>query len=158
MEQPDKNHRIKFLGSALLPIILLLVLLFVFLKFGPLGVFKTVIPPIENVFIQKVIFSPEHLTLEVFNDGPEPVTIAQLLVNDAYWKFDMHPKQTLSPLEKGKIEIDYPWLEGDFEKITLISRNGVAFEKEVEVAAITPTFNLFYFKTFVLLGIYVGVI
>jgi zinc transporter ZupT len=70
----------------------------------------------------------------------------------------MHPSNKLNPLEKGIIKINYPWLEGDFEKITLISKNGVTFEKEVEVAAITPTFNFFYFKTFVLLGIYVGVI
>jgi zinc transporter ZupT len=61
-------------------------------------------------------------------------------------------------LEKGTIEIDYPWLEGDFEKITLVSRNGVIFEAEVEAATTTPLFNWHYAKTFVLLGIYVGVI
>src|SRR3989344_7906930 len=70
----------------------------------------------------------------------------------------MHPTNTLQPLKKAKIEVYYPWLEGDFEKITLISRNGVTFEKEIEAAVITPRFSLHYFKTFVLLGIYVGVI
>ncbi len=70
----------------------------------------------------------------------------------------MSPSNTLNPLEKGTIEIDYPWLDGDFEAIKLVSRNGVTFEKEIEAATITPTFNLHYFKTFILLGIYVGVI
>src|SRR3989338_7241787 len=60
--------------------------------------------------------------------------------------------------DRGKVEINYPWLEGDFEKITLVSRNGVTFEKEIDVASVTPTFNSFYLKTFALLGIYVGVI
>ncbi len=157
MEQQEQS-KLKLWASALLPVFLLIVLLFVFLKFGPLGVFKASVPPIENAFIQKVIFSPEHITLDVLNDGPEPVTIAQVLVNDVYWKFDMKPSQTLEPLEKGKIELFYPWNDGDFERITLISRNGVTFEKEINVATLTPKFNFFYFKTFVLLGIYVGVI
>ncbi|MBS3096879.1 ZIP family metal transporter [Candidatus Woesearchaeota archaeon] len=158
METTEKQNKLKLWVSALLPVFLLIILLFVFLKFGPLGVFKSSVPPIEVAFIQRVAFSPEHITLEVFNDGPEPVTIAQVMVNGAYWKFDMEQSKTLNPLEKGKIDIFYPWLDGDFEKITLISRNGVTFEKEIEVATLTPTFNFFYFKTFVLLGIYVGVI
>ena len=129
-----------------------------FVHFGPLGVFKSNIVPIENLFIERVILSPERITLEVFNDGPEPITIAQALVNDAYWQFEMYPDTTLEPLDRGRIEIDYPWLEGDVEIIKLISRNGVVFEKEVEVASLTPTFNSFYLRMFVLLGIYVGVI
>jgi len=156
--QPEKQSKVKFLMGALLPLILLGILLLVFVKFGPLGVFKSSVVPIENIFIQRVVFSLDHISLEVFNDGPEPVTIAQVLVNDAYWQFEMTPTTTLESLDRGKIEINYPWLEGDFEKITLVSRNGVTFEKEIEVASITPVFNSFYLKTFVLLGIYVGVI
>ncbi|HLG24891.1 MAG TPA: metal transporter [Candidatus Nanoarchaeia archaeon] len=156
--QSEKQSRVKFWSRALLPLILLGILLFIFVKFGPLGVFQSTVVPIENVFIQRVVFSPEHISLEVFNDGPEPVTIAQVLVNDAYWRFEMYPSTTLEPLDKGKIDINYPWLEGDFEKITLISRNGVTFEKEIDVASITPVFNRVYLKAFILLGIYVGVI
>ncbi len=160
MEIPiqEKTNKVKLWTSALLPLILLGILLLVFVKFGPLGVFKSTVVPIENIFIQRVVFSPEHILLEVFNDGPEPVTIAQVLVNDAYWQFEMTPSTTLEPLDKGRIDIDYPWLEGDAEVIKLISRNGVVFEKEIDIASITPTFNRFYLKTFALLGIYVGVI
>ena len=159
MENPPENQgKVKFWAMALLPLILLGILLLIFVKFGPLGVFKSTVVPIENIFIQRVVFSSEHISLEVFNDGPEPVTIAQVLVNDAYWQFEMAPSTTLEPLDSGKIDIDYPWLEGDAEAIKLISRNGVVFEKEIEVASVTPTFNSFYLKTFVLLGIYVGVI
>ena len=156
--QPESQSKLKFWTRALLPLILLGILLFIFVKFGPLGVLKSNIVPIEKAFIQRVIFSPERITLEVFNDGPEQVTIAQVLVNDAYWQFEMTPDNTLEPLDKGKVSIAYPWLEGDAELIKLISRNGVVFEKEVEVASITPTFNTFYLKTFILLGVYVGVI
>ena len=158
MEQPDKNHRIKFLGSALLPIILLLVLLFVFLKFGPLGVFKAELPPIEEVFIQRFILEPEQIFIEIINDGPEPVTIAQVSVNEVFWQYTMEPSKTLLPLEKGTIKLNYPWIEGDPYRITLIASDGVTFEGEIGVATETPKFNFLFFKTFVLLGIYVGVI
>lgn len=141
-----------------MPLLLLLVLLAVFLKRGPLGVFKASVPPIEEIFIQKVTFSPEYLVVEVMNDGPEPVTIAQALVNEVYWQFTMTPSQTLAPRERGRIEIAYPWVEGDVEKIMLISRNGVTFETEVAVATVTPALSFRYFKSFVLLGVYVGVI
>jgi len=144
--------------NALLPVFLLLVLLLVFLKYGPLGVFKASVPPIEEVFIQKVTFSPDHIVVDVINDGPEPVTIAQILVNEVFWQFHMAPSQTLNPLERGRIDISYPWVEGDVERITLVSRNGVTFETEVDVATVTPTFNFLYFKSFMLLGVYVGVI
>src|SRR3989344_6465881 len=107
------QSKLKIWSSAFLPIILLILLLFVFLKFGPLGVFKSSVAPIENVFIQNVIFSPEHIALDIINDGPEPVTIAQVLVNEAYWQFTIEPSSTLNPLDKAKIEISYPWLEGD---------------------------------------------
>ena len=157
MEQ-EKNHRIKFLGRALLPIVLLFILLFVFIQFGPLGVFKATLPPIEKIFIQRIILEPEQITLKVINDGPEPVTIAQVTVNEVFWQFSMHPTGTLMPLEKGKIKLHYPWLEGDPYSITLFASDGVTFEGEIGVATETPKFNFLFFKSFVLLGIYVGVI
>lgn len=157
-QESEKINAVKVFASALAPVVLLFVFLFIFLKFGPLGVFKGTVPPIEDIFIQKVVFSPEHITVKVFNDGPESVTIAQALINDVYWQFTMSPSNTLKPLERGIVEFSYPWVEGDVERITLLSRNGVTFGKEVEVAFLTPVFNFVYFKTFTLLGIYVGVI
>ena len=158
INQEQDGGKLKIWISALMPLILLGIFLLLFVKFGPLGVFKSTVAPFENLFIQKVSFSPEHITLDVFNDGPEPVTVAQVMVNDAYWKFEIQPSNILEPLGKGKIEIGYPWLEGDVKIIKVVSRNGITFEKEIAAATITPKFNWFYFKVFVLLGIYVGVI
>ena len=157
MEQENYN-RLKFWGSALLPVILLIILLIAFLKFGPLGVFKAALPPIEKIHIQRTILEPEQLTVMAINDGPEPVTISQATINEVLWKFTMEPSNTLQPLEQGVIKFNYPWLEGDPYIITLFSSNGVTFEHEIGVATETPKFNILYFKTFVLLGIYVGVI
>ena len=158
MPEQTKYHKIRFWISALLPLVFLAALFYIFLNFGPLGVFKTALPPIEEAFIQRIILEPEQISVNIINDGPEPVTIAQVLINDIYWQFSMTPSQTLAPLKRGVIKLQYPWLEGDPLRITLISRNGITFEGEVGVAIETPQFNILYSRTFVLLGIYVGVI
>jgi len=158
MNTSKGSRGLKLLASFLLPVVLLVILLLGFLEYGPLGVFEASVPPIEELFIQNVIFEPEQITLEVFNDGPEPVTVSQLLVHEILWQFEMSPSNTLVPLESGEVSMFYPWIEGDPISFTLISNNGVTFEKEIEVAFTTPQVNFLYVKTFVLLGFYVGVI
>src|SRR3989338_4008717 len=96
-----QQQPLKMWLHAFLPLVLLGILLVFFLKFGPLGVFSSTLVPLENAFIQKVWFSPDHMSIEVFNDGPEAVIIAQVLVNDAYWQFSMLPDTELQPLEHG---------------------------------------------------------
>lgn len=148
----------KTIFYILLPLIFLGIFLFTFLKYGPIGVFKTSVAPIEDALIQKVVFTPENITFQVYNNGPETVTIAQVLINDAYWKFEMTPDTTLEPLERATVSIFYPWLPGDPQIISLLSQNGVLFQKEIEAAVITPQPNRDYVQAFVLLGLYVGVI
>jgi len=46
---------------ALLPVVLLIGLLFIFVNFGPLGVFKADLPPIENIFIERFVLEPDTI-------------------------------------------------------------------------------------------------
>ncbi len=154
----ETNRGLKTWISFLLPLVLLAGLLWGFIKYGPLGVFKADLPPVEKLAIQRVVFTPERIDLEVFNDGPEPVTVAQAVVNEVIWKFKMEPSNTLKPLESGVVRMAYPWTDGDPIAFTLISSDGVTFEKNVEVSFLTPTVDATYLRTFVLLGFYVGVI
>ena len=66
-------------------------------------------------------------------------------------------KARLSYIQTEILE-NYPWIKGDPYRITLFASDGVTFEGEIGVAFETPTFNFLFFKSFVLLGIYVGVI
>lgn len=156
--QTESTSKFRFWGNVFLPLILLGLLIIVFLAIGPLGVFKAALPPIEEVSIQRIILQPNEITLKVVNDGPDPVTIAQVLVNESYWKFEMEPSQTLPRLGRGTIKIYYPWVEGNLEKIKLLSRNGITFDAEIPVATTSPSLNLQYLSSFALLGVYVGVI
>lgn len=153
------NNATKAWALFVMPLILFGTLLALFLQYGPLGVFQAGFPPVENLFIKQVLFAPEHITLHVFNDGPEEVKIGQTIINDVYWQFDMDPvSHVLQPLENGALKFFYPWISGEPMTFKLIASDGVVFEKEVPIAFLTPVIDWEYIRTFVLLGLYVGVI
>ncbi|MBI5223494.1 ZIP family metal transporter [Candidatus Micrarchaeota archaeon] len=141
---------------AILPILLLVALVGVFLAYGPLGLLKTAFPPIESVSFERVTLEQDVILLEIINDGPDPVTISQVLINDAYNQFEID-HQTVSHLEGAKIRMNYPWAEGMPLKITLLTADGLTFDKDIAVATESPKFGITQLLTFTTLGIYVGV-
>src|ERR671919_1489326 len=95
--------------AALGPLVLVAALVVVFLVTDPIGELREV-PPVESVAVERTVLTENKITLRVRNDGPDPVTISQVLVNDAYWNYSL-PDQTLERLESATIELDYPWDE-----------------------------------------------
>jgi zinc transporter ZupT len=153
-----KNAKIRFILAFLMPLVLVVIMIWFFLQKGPMGVFEGNFPPVEKIFVERVVFEPNKIILKVLNDGPEDVSVAQLIVNDVIWKFNMYPTHALKPLGNANIEFYYPWVEGDPLVFKLVSSNGIAFEKSVDVGFLSPVVDEKYIKTFVLLGVYVGVI
>jgi zinc transporter ZupT len=144
---------------ALLPLILLLALVAAFLALDPLSFFTGAFPPLEELSVQRVTF-PENgrLQIEVINGGPDPVSIAQVLVDDAYWQFAITPDPNLERLEQATIDVPYPWVDGEPLVVTLITATGVTFEEEVDVAVTSPRVDTRTLLAYGLLGIYVGVV
>ncbi|MDQ3941410.1 MAG: ZIP family metal transporter, partial [Actinomycetota bacterium] len=91
------------------------------------------------------------------NDGPDPVTIAQVLVNDAYWQHSVTDR-SLARLETATVRIAYPWDEGLPLNIALVTSTGVTIEHEIEAAALTPPVDSSTLAIYSLLGLYIGVI
>ena len=141
------------------PLLLLGALVWVFLTYGPLGVFQAAFPPVEELSIQRIVLpEPGVIQLEIINGGPDPVTVAQVLVDEAYWVHTIEPARTIPRLGRATITIPYSWVEGDTHEIMLITATGVTFTAEIAVATESPKPNALYLGTFTLLGIYVGVI
>ena len=116
-------------------------------------------PPIETLSVQRVqLPAPGRIELEVVNGGPDPITIAQVLVDDAYWQFTMDPAAPLDRLQSAQISIPYPWVAGETHAIALISSTGVLFAAEVPIAIESPRANQESFLRFALVGFYVGVV
>ncbi len=143
---------------VLLPFVLLAALLFALKVFDPVGQLSAGFPPIEELTIQRIILRPNEMVVKVVNGGPQPVTIAQVQVDDAYWDHSMAPGREIQRLGQATITIPYPWVEGETHRVKLLSSTGLAFEKEIPVAVLSPQPSLGFVLMFAMLGIYVGVI
>ena len=115
-------------------------------------------PPVEKLTFQRVRLGDEGIIITVLNDGPDPVTIAQVQVDDAYWAFSADPGTELGHLNRTILTIPYPWVQGDTHVVRIVTSNGVTFDYEVAVAVQTPQADGRYFAVFTLIGLYVGVL
>jgi zinc transporter ZupT len=140
------------------PLLLLAVLLVFLFRGGPGDVLKGNAPPVENLAITQVRLQPGNIELSVLNDGPDQVTIAQVVVDDAFWAFQASPGNTLAHLQRARISIPYPWVQGETHVVRLLTSSGLTFERDIPVAIETPTPNARFLGTFALIGLYVGVI
>ena len=141
------------------PLLLLALLVMTFLRFGPVGVFRKSFPPVEELSVERIVLPrPGEIRVRVINSGPEPVTIAQVLVDDAAWAHSLDGGRTLGRLERRTLTIPYPWVEGEPVVVTLLTATGLTFGGEVAVATETPRASGRFIGTFALLGIYAGVI
>ncbi len=144
---------------ALLPLLLLAALVAGFLLLDPLRFFQGAFPPLEELTVQRVTFpAPGQIRLAVIIGGPDPVTIAQVTVDDAYWLHTISPGRTLGRLDTATIDLAYPWVDGEPLPINLITATGVTFPAEVDVAVESPRTDGRTLLAYGLLGIYVGVI
>jgi zinc transporter, ZIP family len=145
--------------KGLAPLVLLAILVGVFLRTGTAGVFRPSLPPVEELTVERIRL-PQFGVMEVrvVNGGPETVTVAQVMVDDANWVHSIDGSRTIDRLESRTITIPYPWVEGEPHTIALVSSTGLTFTGEVPVAALSPLVGPRYLTTFALLGIYAGVI
>ena len=144
---------------AIVPLILLAGVVALFVSNGAGLQTPDGLPPIEELSIQRVTLpAADQVVVEVVNSGPQPVTIAQVIVDDAYWDFQITPSDTLPRLASATIRIPYPWVKAEAHTINLVTSTGTQFTVSVPVAIETPPIDSRTFLNFALIGIYIGVI
>jgi zinc transporter ZupT len=144
---------------ALLPLILLAGLLALIVSTTPADTLRGEgAPPVERLSIQRALLRPDGIVLSVLNDGPDDVTIAQVIVDDAYWGFTAEGGTSLKHLGRTTITVPYPWVEGEAHFVKLVTSTGTTFEHEIPVAVLTPQADGRHLLAFTLIGLYVGVI
>jgi zinc transporter, ZIP family len=157
-EQNTPTWGARHVFLALIPLLLLggLIALLVVTNAG-LG--ARTAPPIEELTIDRISLpARDQLIVEVTNGGPDPVTIAQVLVDDNYWAFAISPAAEIPRLGRATIAVPYPWVQDEPHVVTLLSSNGVTFVGEVAVATLSPAPTAATFGSYALLGVYVGFI
>lgn len=144
--------------AALAPLLLLALLLILIVRTAPgASLASRDAPPVERLSISRAQLRPDGILLRVLNDGPDPVTIAQVTVDDAYWAFEAE-KKVLGHLGQTTVRIPYPWVGGEAHLVKILTSTGTTFEHEIAVAVETPQPDARYLLTFTLIGLYVGVI
>ena len=144
--------------TTLIPLAALGLLVVLFATTNPLAAFKSNLPPIEQLTVQRIALEPGRMIVSIVNGGPVPVTIAQVEVDDAFWLFDIQPSPTLPRLGTATIALNYPWVRGEPHVVTLVTATGATFTGTVAIAAETPKPGLREFGAYGLLGVYVGIL
>jgi ZIP family zinc transporter len=145
--------------AALIPLALLALLILLIVRTGPTESLRgDGVPPVERLSVERAILDSNGITLSVLNDGPDPVTIAQVTVDDAYWAFTSENGAVLNHLGKTRLVIPYPWVEGEAHLVKIVTSTGTTFEHEIPVAVTSPKADAQFLLAFTLIGLYVGVI
>ena len=146
-------------AAAALPLVLLLAVVAIFLATGAGIPAPPGLPPVEQLSVQRIVLpEPNRIVMSVINSGPDPVTIAQVIVDDAYWQFEIEPGATIPRFGTATIRIPYPWVRTEPHAITLVTSTGLTFGATIPLAVQTPSADLGTVLQFALIGIYVGVI
>jgi hypothetical protein len=114
-------------------------------------------PPAEELAVERTVLKPGEIALTVRNDGPDAVSIAQAVVNDAFAQFS-GAEDPIGRLETATVKVVQPWVEGEAYEVALVTSSGGTIAHEIPVAVETPAADAGFFGLMALLGIYVGVI
>jgi zinc transporter ZupT len=114
-------------------------------------------PPAEELAVERTVLSPGVIELTVRNDGPDAVTVAQAVVNDAFVQFS-GAEDPIGRLESTRVRLQQPWVEGEAYEVALLTSSGGTITHEIPAAVETPSTGASFFGLLALLGIYVGVI
>ena len=153
------RDRLRTTMYAAVPLVLVGVLAAFVIVRGPAASLRPEgFPPVERLSVQRVTLDSGGIHVSVLNDGPDPVTIAQVAVDDALWAFATDATWPLPHLGRASLTIPYMWVTGEAHHVKLITSAGATFEHEIPVAVATPRGGAGALATFALIGLYVGVL
>lgn len=141
----------------LIPVILLAGVIALFLTTGG-GLDLESPAPVEDLDVERYHLERNSVELYVRNTGPDELTIATVIINDAVMPFKVDPSPTIPRLGRATIQVNYAWSYAEAYGIKIMTTNAVAFETDIPVAFQTPEPSSATFWGFTLIGLYVGVI
>ena len=113
--------------------------------------------PQESLTVERTVLKPGEIQLHVRNDGPDPVRVRQVIVNDGFAPFTQ-TNDDIGRLGGSEIDVDYPWIEGQDYEVLLLTDTGVTIDHTITAATETPGADLGFYGLMALIGLYVGII
>jgi zinc transporter ZupT len=139
------------------PLILLAAIVAYLLLGRPLADLTGSAPPVEELAVENAALTPGMISLSVRGDGSAPITIAQVQVDAAWRVFTATPSPTVGRLGATRIDVPYPWVEGEAHRVVLLTSTGAAFEHTIEVAVPQPDWRA-ALGDLVLVGLLLGIV
>ncbi|MCC2690411.1 MAG: metal transporter [Rhizobiaceae bacterium] len=115
-------------------------------------------PPVEALTFERTILDSNGLSVLVRAGGSEPVTVAQVQVDDAYWEFRQEPPGPIARGNTAWLSLPFPWVLGEAHAVNVVTSTGTTFEHEIAVAVATPAGSRTSLASQALLGVLVGVV
>ncbi|WP_276256263.1 ZIP family metal transporter [Halomontanus rarus] len=146
---------------AVLPLVLLALVIGAFVLTSPLAGVQGGEPLPDLTITHTTLPSEDTIVLHVTNNGPDAVTISQVLINDAYWNFEVEGAggdQTLAPMESAQVVVPYHWQPGWDIHTALVVSDGTTFGHTIVAPSETPGLTTDVLWSLALIGVFVGVI
>jgi len=143
-----------YLIWALIPLAVLGLAIAWLVSTDPLSGFRNGAPPVEKVTFERTILGSNGVRLLVRAGGSEPMTIAQVQVDDAYWQFAQDPPGPIARGSTAWIQLPFPWVAGEAHAVKLVTNTGTTFDHAIAVAVATPTADSMSFASQAVLGIF----
>lgn len=159
-ENADDVTQSRFSGYVWLVVPLLLMGLAIawIIAADPLKGLNRSAPPVENLTYERTVLDEAGLHLLVRAGGSEPMRIAQVQVDDAYWQFTQRPAGPIARGSTAWIDIPFPWMLGEAHFVVAVTHTGAAFDLEIPVALPTPKATWDQLVPQALVGIIVGIL
>ena len=135
--QPTRAPLSRF-WLVLVPLALMLVAFVWIASLDPLRSFNNGAPPVEGLTVERTVLDQTGIQMLVRAGGSQPMVIAQVQVDDAFWIFTQDPAGPIARGATAWIRIPYPWVQGEAHLVNMLSNTGTGFEHEIAVALPTP--------------------
>lgn len=155
---PVRKSRLRTLALLAAPLLLLAGVIALFVRTNGAGLNVAPAAPIETVQFGRTVLRAGQIELHLRNTSPEPLTVAQVNINDAIWPYAASPGRTIPRLGSAVVTLNYPWVEGEAYEVSLLSSNSIAFTASIPVATATAGVSAGTLWSFTLIGLYVGIL
>lgn len=155
--QTPRNPLMRLL-LVLVPLAAILVSFVWIASLDPLRGFNNGAPPVESLTVERTILDSSGIRILVRAGGSEPMKIAQVAVDDAFWTFTQDPP---GPIARGSavwVQIPYPWVIGEAHQVALVTNTGMVFAHKIAVAVPTPQATGGQLRLQALVGALVGLL
>jgi ZIP family zinc transporter len=154
---PSGNSAIRWAWIAV-PIAVLVAMAIWLLSTDPFGAFNNGAPPVEALTYERTVLDDTGIHVLVRAGGSEPMTIAQMQIDDAYWRFTQEPPGELGRGATAWIHVGFPWVFGEAHAVNVVTSTGTTFLHEIPVAIATPQPTAGQLWPQALVGILVGIL